>query len=187
MKTIKAHLKSISPISQGRWYRVEKLNKESSADYEKRTWRERLHTNSEGYVIIPQNMLKNCLANAATYSSRQIPGKGKATYTKHIKAGTLCTEGITLPVKKEDVPGEWIAVPSDGKAGGGKRVEKCFPVIQEWEGDAEFEIYDDTVTPEVFEECLREAGRFVGLGRFRPLNNGYYGRFTVEKFKAIDH
>jgi hypothetical protein len=40
---------------------------------------------------------------------------------------------------------------------------------------------DETVTPPVFEEHLREAGSFVGVGRFRPRQGGYYGRFVVER------
>ena len=26
---------------------------------------------------------------------------------------------------------------------------------------------------------LKEAGQFIGLGRFRPRKNGYYGRFEI--------
>jgi hypothetical protein len=28
---------------------------------------------------------------------------------------------------------------------------------------------------------LEEAGKFIGLGRFRPQNGGFYGRFAVAK------
>jgi hypothetical protein len=116
-------------------------------------------------------------------------------YTKHFEAGVLVMDPIVLPVKKENVPGEWLFVPSDGKRGGGSRVEKCFPVIQTWEGDAVFHVLDETVLNEhqngggrkttVFEYVLREAGSFIGLGRFRPINNGFYGRFIVESVKGV--
>jgi hypothetical protein len=43
-------------------------------------------------------------------------------------------------------------------------------------------IFDDTITKEVFERHLTEAGRFVGIGRFRPENGGIYGRFTAGPF-----
>jgi hypothetical protein len=45
----------------------------------------------------------------------------------------------------------------------------------------EFLVLDETITQDVFAEHLTEAGRFIGIGRFRPRSNGYYGRFTVEK------
>jgi hypothetical protein len=60
-------------------------------------------------------------------------------------------------------------------------VSKCFPVIPAWEGEATFYIFDETVTQDAFLEHLSEAGRFIGLGRFRPRNNGFYGRFEVVK------
>lgn len=183
MKTATATLKSVSPYSQSRHYTTPKLDKENAKDYESRTWRDRMHTTPTGNVFIPPMALKNCISEAAKFLSIQVPGKGKATYTKHIEAGVLVTDQITLPIKKDDVPGEWLFVPADGVRGSGKRVEKCFPVIQEWAGDAVFYILDDTVTKEVFATILQQAGMFIGIGRFRPRNNGFYGRFNVEKIK----
>ena len=181
MRTATAYLKSISPYSQSRHYDTAKLNKERPDDYETRTWRDRMHATELGYVFIPPMAFKNCLSEIAKYLGEQIPGKGKSTYTKHIEAGVLVLEGLTLDVKKENVPGEWLFVPADGKRGSGKRVRKCFPLISEWAGQVQFHILDDTVTEEVFEKHLDQAGKFIGIGRFRPRNNGYYGRFSVER------
>ena len=186
MKTAIAHLKSISPYSQSRDYETEKLPKERPDAYEERTWRDRMHVNDLGYVFIPPMAFKNCLSEIARYLSEQIPGKGKTTFTKHFEAGILVLESLVLPIKKADVPGEWLYVPSDGKRGGSKRVPKCFPLIEQWAGKVTFHILDDTVTPEVFERHLEQAGKFVGIGRFRPRNNGYYGRFRVEKVEWVE-
>ena len=183
MKTAKATLKSISPISQSRYHNTPKLDKEIPNDYEARTWKERLHVDKDGHVFIPPMAFKNCIAEAAKFLSIQIPGKGKATYTKHFEAGILVTDALTLPDKKEDVQGEWLFVPADGKRGGSKRVEKCFPVIHEWSGEMTFFILDETITEPVFRQHLEAAGQFIGLGRFRPRNNGFYGRFSVESIE----
>ena len=115
-----------------------------------------------------------------------IKGRGKATYTKHFKAGVLVTDGLTLPVNKDDVDGEVFFVPSDGKAGGGSRVKKKFPVIREWSGEVTFYILDDTITEDVFEAHLKEAGNFIGIGRFRPENGGFYGRYAIDKITWSD-
>lgn len=183
MKTAIATLKSLSPYSQSRYYDTPKLNKEGPKDYEARTWRDRLHATEEGNVYIPPMAFKNCLSEIAKFLGKQIPGRGKSSYTKHFEAGVLVTDPLVLAIKKDSVPGEWLHVPSDGVRGSGKRVLKCFPAIQEWSGDVTFYIFDDTITPEVFEEHLKEAGSFIGIGRFRPRNNGFYGRFTVEKVR----
>ena len=185
MKIANIVLKSIenSPITFGRFYDVPKEDKESHADYEKSTWRERLHVLKDGTVVIPPMMIKNTLDATAKYLSVQIPGKGKATYTKHFDAGVSVYKPAVLrngkPIKKDDVGGQWTHVPSDGMRGGTKRVPKCFPIIPEWTAECEVEVLDDTITEEVFEHHLREAGRFIGFGTFRPRNRGYHGRFEV--------
>jgi hypothetical protein len=132
---------------------------------------------------MPPMAFKNCLAEAAKFLSIQIPGKGKATFTKHFEAGVMVMDALTLNIKKDDVDGEWFHVPSDGKRGGSKRVLKCFPVIPRWSGNVTWHILDDTITQDVFVKHLEEAGKFIGLGRFRPRNNGFYGRFGVKAVK----
>lgn len=176
-------LVSCSPYSQGRYHNTKKNNKELHADYEARTWREKVHTDKDGYIIIPPMAFANCLKEAATYLSIPIPGSGKSKYTKNFQAGVLVNNPLTLNIKKEDVKEEWVFVPSDGRRGGTTRVEKCFPRIDEWKGEVEYYIFDDIITKEVFEKVLRESGQIIGIGRFRPKNWGYYGRFKIESIK----
>ena len=173
-------LKSVSPYSQSRPYtEPAKLDKETSKDYEQRTWRNRVHADDSGQIFIPPMAFKNSLSEAAKFISKQIPGKGKSTYTKNIEAGVLVTEPLMLPVKKDDVQGEWLFLNADGKRGGGTRVWKCMPYITEWEGSVAFYCLDETITEEVFLEHLEASGQFIGIGRFRPKQNGFYGRFEV--------
>lgn len=186
MRIATARLESISPYSQSRHYTVPKEKTrgsgsitESPKDYEERTWRERCHVNDDGYLVIPPMAFKNCLSEIAKYLGVQIPGKGKSTYTKHIEAGVMVLEGLPLLVKKESVEGEWLFVPASGRRGDGKRVEKCFPVVRQWTGAVTYHVLDDVISEHVFEQHLRDAGNFIGVGRFRPRNNGYYGRFKV--------
>lgn len=179
MKKAVAHLKSVSAYSQSRFIGEKRSKNETPQAFEERSWYLRCHYNEQGNVFIPPMSFKNCLSEAAKYKSIQIPGKGKSTYTKHFEAGVLVVEPLVLPYTKATIGSEWLHVPSDGKRGGTTRVEKCFPVIPSWEGKVEFLILDEIITPEVFKEHLTDAGAFIGIGRFRPRNNGYYGRFAV--------
>ena len=185
MRTIVAKVSGFSPYSQSKHYDVPFLPKEGKDKYEQRTWRERCHVDKDGYLFIPPMAFKNCLSEIAKFLGEQIPGRGKNTYTKHFEAGVIVMDPIRLPIKKEDVEGEWYHVPSDGVRGSGKRVMKCFPVVREWSGELKAYILDETITLEVFEKHLREAGNFIGIGRFRPRNNGYYGRFIVDKVEEV--
>lgn len=185
MRVATAQLESISPYSQSKHYETPKLGRpdgattETSKDYEERTWRDRCHTTEDGHLFIPPMAFKNCIAEVAKYLSMKIPGKGTSTYTKHFEAGLMVLDGLPLPITKDKVAGEWLFVPADGRRGSGKRVSKCFPVVPSWGGEVTFHILDNVITPAVFETHLREAGNFIGIGRFRPRNNGYYGRFKV--------
>lgn len=185
MKKCRATLKSASPLCWTRAHTTPKLEKEGVDAYEQRTWREKWHTNPpddpEGRLFIPPTALRNVVTVTAKFLAKQIPGKGKSTYTKHFEAGLLCGEGITLPYTKEDLQPLPLFVPADGIAGSPKRVWKTFPIIFEWEGSVDYMIIDETITKDVFLEHLMAAGEFIGLGSLRVRNRGYFGRFTVEQ------
>ena len=183
MIKVSCELFSKSPLSMGKYIDSPRLERETYEDMEKRTWKERIHSNENGNVFIPPMFFKNSIAEAAKYLGMQIPGKGKQNFTKHFEAGVMCVDPLVLPVKREDVPGEWLLVPSDGRRGGTTRVKKCFPKIETWEGTAVFYILDEIITKPVFEKHLVTCGNFIGLGRFRPRQNGYYGRFGVKEIK----
>ena len=203
MKKFIAHLKSSSPYSQSKYHKTVKLPGELSGAYEERTWRERLHYDSENNVYIPGTQFANAVRSAAKYLNIQIPGKGKSTFTKNFDSGIMVTDNIYIGVKKDDVEreytcvtanglkkdnvvGEWVYVPSDGRVGGTTRVEKCFGKIAEWEGTLEFHILDPIITEDVFLKVLEAAGSLIGVGRFRPRNRGWYGRFEVVDYEWID-
>lgn len=179
MKKAICKLRSISPYSQSKYIGEKKDKNETHAEFEKRAWQQRCHWNSEGKLYIPPMSFKNCLSEAAKYKSIQIPGKGKSTYTKHFEAGVLVVDPVVLPITAGTIQHEWLHVPSDGRRGGTTRVEKCFPLIPKWEGTVEFLVLDEIINADVFREHLSDAGSFIGVGRFRPRNNGFYGRFEV--------
>lgn len=186
MKIAVCKLKSVSPYSQSKYVQIEKKPKELPDDYERRTWRERCYYTDDRYIFIPPMQFANSLKNAAKMLNLSIPGQGKAKYNKNFEAGVMVFEGLKLPVKVDDVDGEWVHVPSDGRRGGTTRVMKCFPLIHEWEGVVSYHIFDDIITKDVFEQVLRASGELVGIGRFRPQRWGYYGRFKVEWIKWYD-
>lgn len=187
MKTAIAHLRSISPYSQSKHHQTPKKDKEGHADYEERTWRERMHYNKEGNVFIPPMQFANSLKEAAKYLSIPVQGKGKSTYTKNFEAGVMVVEPLVLPLKINDVVPETVHVPSDGRRGGTTRVVKTFGVVPEWEGKVKFLILDNIITKDVFMDVLKASGQFIGLGRFRPRNWGYYGRFEIVKLEWIEN
>lgn len=189
MHIAKCSLKSVTPYSQSKNidpHEVPKKPKETGDAYEMRTWQHRIHANPDGFVIIPRTAFPNAIKAAARRLQLQVPGKGKTQFTKYFEAGIDVLDDLVLPLKATELPGERLFVPSDGRPGGGKRVYKVFPKIARWDGVVTFYILDDIITEDVFTQVLRSAGLLVGIGRFRPENRGYYGRFAVESVDWIE-
>lgn len=183
MKTATAELISVTPYIQSRYHGIDKEEGELAGAYEVRTWKEKAHWGPDGKMFIPCMSLKSSLAAAAKFKSKPIPGKGKATWTKHFLSGVRRMNNVPLDVTRETVGRETILCAVDGKKGGsgGKSVMRTFPRVLEWKGTAEFLILDDLITEEVFLATLKDAGQFIGIGSFRAQNGGFCGCFRVGK------
>lgn len=182
MKKCTAKLIGRSPLQFGKAITSKKDEGELPDVFEERTWRERMHVDADGICFIPPMALKLCLEQTAQFLSEKIPSKGQATYTKHFRSGIMVTEGLSLGIKADDVQPNRLFVPSDGKKGGGKRVYKLFPTIQEWQTTCEIIVIDQILcdkTEKVL-QYLEAGGRFIGFLSFAPRVGGYFGRYGVE-------
>jgi hypothetical protein len=159
------------------------LPKEGPDEFEQRTWREKCHTNGSSEIVIPGQAFKMALDDTTKLLALKIPGRRNATWSKHFKSGVLVAEDVPIGVRKEDVRGERIYCNADGVRGSGKRVWRIFPVVDNWEGVVTFHIADDLITKDIFEQHLRESGKFCGIGRFRPQSGGTKGRYAVVSLK----
>lgn len=175
-------IEGISPYSQSRGHDAAKLPGERPEDYDIRTWREKMNTadrNGERTVVIPAHGIMQAFASAAKYSKRQIPGQGKATWTKKFEAGIMLMEDPSLNIHPDDVVSIAISANADGVRGSGKRVTRRFPIMPAWSATFEVYILDPIITEEVFREMVTIAGMFIGFGRFRPEKGGLNGRFKI--------
>lgn len=184
-------LASISPMTQSRQHDEPKLEGENHGDYDARTWRHKMHIETRAghsVVVIPSHGMHQCIAAAAKYSKKQIPGQGKATWTAKFASGIMLLENPMLTgVDPEQVKAITISANADGVRGSGKRVTRRFPMIAEWSSTFDVYILDPIITEQVFREMLELAGIFIGLGQFRPQNLGSNGRFKIAKMVWQDN
>lgn len=184
MKTSIASLTitSITPYSQSHQHDEPKLEGESHEAFDIRTWPHKQNVATRGgktTVVIPAHALHQAIAAAAKYSKRQIPGQGKATWTAKFLSGISLLEDPALGVDPAGVPSITISANADGVRGSGKRVQRRFPIINEWSATFDVYILDPIITEDVFREMVEIAGMFIGIGRFRPQNGGVNGRFKI--------
>jgi hypothetical protein len=183
-KSVQVDFEGISPYSQSRQHDTPRKDRETWDDYEERTWKEKCWTNDAGEIVLPAMGIKQALDAVSKRLGDQIPGKGKRTYTKAFTSGVIVEEDVVLKgCRKDNCGGLPINANADGVRGSGKRVKRKFPQWPKWSGTAKVVVMDDTVTKDVFERYFTEAGRFIGVGRFRPENGGLNGRFRPLAFR----
>ncbi len=183
-------LEGITAYSQSRQHDEPKLEGESHEDYDKRTWRSKQSIelrDGKQTVVIPAHGIHQAIAAAAKYSKRQIPGQGKATWTKKFEAGITLLENPALGIDPDAVNVVTISANADGIRGSGKRVPRRFPIIPEWRATFDVYILDPIITEQVFREMLEIAGMFIGIGRFRPEKGGTNGRFKIASLAWADN
>lgn len=175
-----AHLRSLSPYSQSNYLFSKKQDNETDDDLERRAWRERIHTTKTGYACIPAAQFNAAIKAAATYLHHKVPGTGgKGTFRKHFDSGVFVYENLVLPLRADEVEGEWLMLPSNPNNTKSGKVPKCMPLIAAWDGMVTYTIYDQTITEPIFLETLRLSGIQIGIGRFRASQKGIYGRYEV--------
>lgn len=195
MRTFKVELHGKTPLSQGRNIPFGKLPRETPDQHEDRLWHLRTHcdrkdpekTEPEARVFIPPMAIKNCLTEAASRLGILIPGGKRRTFSKVVKSSVIVQEKAYTDFTFGDMVKDTIFT-SNGKAqkGGGTRVHKHFAVRDgRWVAEATIMVTDPVLTKEILQEHLEAAGTFVGLGRFRPENGGYYGCFEVKNLREV--
>jgi hypothetical protein len=198
IRTLTAVLEGLSPYSQSRHHSAPFLEGENHEAHNRRTWREHAHYDPKTReVFAPASSLKWAIAKAA--ARLQLKKKGHSTWTQDILAGVIVPANIQLlihgdpdeagksklrPVTLDDLSEEEIYANLDGKRGGKSRGPRWYPMIpRAWAGTAQIIIADETIPEDIIERCLEHAGNVVGIGRFRPENGGFFGRFSVKSMK----
>lgn len=183
-------LTGLTPYSQSRQHDEPMLEGEGRDAYDARTWRSKQNVairDGKPTVVIPAHGFHQAMIAAAKYSKRQIPGQGKATWTKKFEAGISLLEDPSLNIDPNEVQVIAISANADGVRGSGKRVMRRFPIINEWKTTFDVYILDPIITEDVFREMVEIAGMFVGIGRFRPEKGGGNGRFRMTGLKWQDN
>lgn len=178
----------LAPYSQSRQHGAPRLEGEGHDAYDERTWRQKLTLSADGKsVMIPPHGFIQGLIAAAKYCKRQIPGQGRATWTKKFEAGIAILGEPLLQIAPDEVGSILISANADGVRGSGKRVPRRFPQMPKWGSTFEVYILDPIITEPVFREMVEICGMFVGVGRFRPERGGTNGRFRLDALEWVDN
>jgi hypothetical protein len=148
-----------------------------------------MYATAEGYLYQPATHLEGALVKAA--ATFKIKGGRGKTWKDPMRAYCYAfpeqilhlRDGQPVPVPPEDLlthPTEYLSVSVMRVMVQRAAVARArLQIAAGWELAFRLEVHDPQVRAEVVEQILREAGRAVGIGDFRPR----YGRFEVTQFE----
>lgn len=137
------------------------------------------YRNANGKNYIPSDQIRGALINAGSYVKAKVGGRSKSM--KQIVAAMFMVypEQIVLP--DYDVIDKRSGVNHKVKA----RIITIRPRWNDWEAEFTLEISERSITTETVKTILQYAGDYVGIGSFRPTNNGMFGRFELVNIEEV--
>lgn len=126
------------------------------------------YQNGDGRCFIPSEQLRIAFINGGGYLKSKVGNSKKSM--KGVVAAILriSPEEILLP--DYDQIDKRSAVNKNVKA----RVMVVRPKWSEWEAEFDMILDNGTITEETIKELIDTTGNYVGIGSYRPTNNGYF-------------
>jgi hypothetical protein len=137
--------------------------------------RNKLYT-QEGMVYTPAMHIRGALMNAA--KDLKIKGRGKATYSK-LFASMVAIEPEAIEHKAPELDVSIVRTVNPNTKG--MNMTKR-PRLKKWALDFTVDA-EDEIPVDVIKEALDRAGKYVGIGDWRPATKGIHGKFMVSKFE----
>lgn len=137
------------------------------------------YRNTDGKCFIPADQLRGSFINAGTYVKAKVGGRSKSMKVIVAAMFTVSPEQILLP--------DYDAI--DKRSGVNKNVKARIITIRPkwttWEADFKLIIGEKSITTETIKSIIEHAGNYVGIGSFRPTNNGMFGRFELAEISEL--
>lgn len=172
MVKYKIKVKGKAPLLMNKFSVEEKTTSRAKKVYvpedeaEKKTYR-----TEDGKLYLPSTHFKAAMVKSAT----DFKMTGRKSYKEYIKAGLFIDE-IEIVLDQQEY--EIFACPVVIQR---SRVMSWRPMFKEWSCEFTIELADEMLNITDVKEILEAAGRFKGVGDWRP----EHGRFTIESFKKI--
>ncbi len=189
MKEFKVTIKGLSPYMQHRmddlkleqWEKLRNPVMERPEVSQEDATRAEYHCyrNKDGKCYIPSDQIRGALINAGSYLKAKVGGRSKSM--KVIVAATFIPTPNEILLPDYDAIDKRSAVNRNVKA----RVITVRPKWTNWKITFTLQIHEDTITKETITQLLEYAGKYVGIGSFRPTNNGMFGRFEMIYMEEI--
>lgn len=137
------------------------------------------YRNGNAKCFIPSDHLRGSFITAGSAVKAKVGGRSKSM--KQVVAAMFMVTPDHIELPDFDTIDKRSAVNRNVKA----RVIVIRPKWSTWSVEFELNVMSDTITKETVKEIIEYAGNFVGIGSFRPTNNGMFGRFEIKEFVVL--
>jgi len=133
----------------------------------------------DGCVYQPATHIRGSLVNAG--KDLRVKGKGKSTYSKMFASMVMITPEA---IEHKDPDFDVLTVRTVNPSTKGQNMTKR-PRLKKWELSFIVEA-EDEIPKDVLREGFNRAGRYVGIGDWRPATKGVHGKFAVSVFQEYE-
>jgi hypothetical protein len=137
------------------------------------------YRNSDGQCFIPAEHFRQSFINAGAFVKSKVGNARKSMKNVVAAMFMVSPEEIILP--------NYDAI--DKRSGVNRNVKARIIVIRpkwnNWKITFTLLVDNDTITESTITEIINYSGSYVGIGSYRPTNNGYFGRFELTELKEL--
>ena len=180
-KTIRVKIQGISPLLINRFQdkSIDSKSKRRTGNIIDDEIENKLYMHDDK-PHIPAVYFRNAIIEAS--KQFKIQGKGKSTYSKLVGATVDVSPEMIELIPSEYTPFRIAAVNPSTKG----RMMVTRPRFDEWGAEFNIILSDDGVPVSVMNEIVEQAGRYVGVGDWRPQKKGMFGKFMLISFEDKD-
>lgn len=180
MKKFKARIEGVSPILFNRFTTGADLEptKKKVIITKSAKVEDKMYLLPNGKPYIPARYFEAALIDAG----KDFKGKGKGNLSK-ILGAMLEVKPDTIPLISKKGWQDDMQVAVNPMTRGRMVVHR--PRFDDWTAEFDIEISTDDIPKERISEIMEHAGRFVGIGDWRPAKKGKYGKFIISEFKEV--
>jgi len=182
MKTYKCEITGVTPLLHNKpeeyGFDEQWIEKKANSDWEKEALK-KLYIDMDGNIYQPATHLERALIEAG--KKIRVKGQGKATYSK-LFGSMITIPQLDIPHQKTDyeIFKTLVVIPSTKG-----RVMRYRPMFKEWILEFDIEI-EEEIDVKAVKEALEIAGKYVGIGDWRPEKKGKFGKFQVTSFQEVN-
>lgn len=172
MKKIKVNIKGIAPYLMNKFIEEKTGSRKKKEYIPKEEAEKKANRTEKRELYIPSQQIKASIVKAST----DFKMTGKKSYKEYILSGIFISpDKIVLKPQEYTIFAHPVVIVRS-------RVMSWRPEFKEWEAEFIIEIVDDMINETTLKEILETAGKYKGIGDWRP----EHGRFEVLSFKTLE-